>query len=180
LQRLAVFGARFSKEVLGLGLALGLVLALVEPFSRMISDLPPWRSAVAPQARSSADPYNLHRVPYGIDRGVCDRSAVAADIRDGLTTAAEILVGSFIGAKMDTIDQTCVSTTLEYAQDQRRVLWRNGNTGLTYTVIAGQTFETDRGTFCREYSASATNGGRMQDVQEQACRQPSGSWKMTR
>ncbi|HEX9465362.1 MAG TPA: hypothetical protein VGB82_22385 [Alphaproteobacteria bacterium] len=178
-----MFGARFSKEVLWLGLALGLILALVEPISRMISDLPAWsaRSLADRPGRSNTAPsYNLHLVPYGIDRGVCDRSAMAADLKGRLVDAANILVGSAVGAKMDSIDQNCVSAALEFAPDQRRILWRNGNSGLTYTLIASQTFQTDRGTYCREYSASTVIGGQTQAVHEQACRQSAGSWTMIR
>ena len=175
-----MFGARFSKEVLGLGLALGLATALIEPIGRMVSNGPSWPT-VGPRSPSEAvgshsATYNLQLVPYGIDRGVCDRSAVAADLRDALTPPADVLVGGVIGAKMDTVDQTCVSTVLEFAPDQRHVLWRNGNSGLTYTLIARQTFETDRGIYCREYSAGAAVGGQQQEIRERACRQPGGAW----
>ncbi len=181
---MAVFGARFSKEVLALGLALGLVTALVEPIGRLVSSGPVWPT-IGPKpllqtAGTQRATYNLHLVPYGIDRGICDRSALAADLKDGLIPAANILVGSMIGAKMDAVDHGCVSTALEFAGDQRRVLWRNANNGLTYTLIAHQTFQTDRGIYCREYSASAVIASQPQEVHEQACRQPSGAWTMTR
>ena len=179
-----MFGARFSKEVLALGLALGLVTALVEPIGRLISDGPAWPT-VGPRSLvhapgSSPGTYNLHLVPYGIDRGVCDRGTLAADIKDGLIASADILVGGTVGAKMDAIDQACVSNILEFSGDQRRVLWRNGSNGLTYTLIAHQTYQTDRGIYCREYSASAQVAGQAQDVHQQACRQPGGGWTMTR
>ena len=179
-----MFGARFSKEVLVLGLALGLVTALVEPIGRLVSGGPAWPTigphnlSGAPGAKSGA--YNLHLVPYGIDRGVCDRTALAADVKDGLIASADILVGGTVGAKMDAIDQACVSNVLEFAGDQRRVLWRNGNNGLTYTLIARQTYQTDRGTYCRDYSASAQIAGQAQDVRQQACRLTGGGWAVSR
>jgi len=179
-----VFGARFSKEVLALGLALGLVTALAEPVGRMMSDGPAWptigqRSLVhAPAA--GRDTYNLPLVPYGIDRAVCDRSTLAGDLKDGLIASADILVGGTVGAKMDAVDQACVSNILEFSGDQRRVLWRNGNSGLTYTLIAHHTYQTDQGIYCREYSASAPIAGQAQDVHGQACRRPGGGWTMTR
>ena len=179
-----MFGARFSKEVLALGLALGLVTALVEPIGHLVSNGPAWPT-VGPKSllQGAGTPhatYNLHLVPYGIDRGLCDRSALAADLKDGLIPAANLLVGSALGAKMDAVDQGCVGSALEFAADQRRVLWRNANNGLTYTLIAHHTFQTDRGVYCREYSASAVIAGQPQEVHEQACRQPSGAWTMTR
>jgi surface antigen len=177
-----VLGARFSKEVIGLGLALGLALALAGPLSRLISDGPSsWTSgslALQPQRKAAA--YNLQLVPYGIDRGFCDRTTVAEDLKDGVVPPANLLVGNAIGAKMDEADQECVSNALEYAPDQQRVLWRNPDNGLTYTVIAMQTYRTDRGIYCREYSTTTNINGRQQDVPERACRQPSGIWSVTR
>jgi surface antigen len=177
-----VLGARFSKEVVGLGLALGLALALVEPLGRLMSEGPSsWTSrtvALPPHGKTAA--YNLQLVPYGIDRGFCDRTTVAQDLKDGVIPAASLLVGSGLGAKMDEADQECVSNVLEYAPDQQQVLWRNADNGLTYTVIAMQTHRTDQGVYCREYSAATSVNGRPQGVLERACRQPSGTWAATR
>ena len=175
-------GAKFSKEVLGLGLATGLLFALVAPVSRMISEAPAWPAAGLTRqfGQSSTAAYNLHLVPYGVDRGLCDRSAIASDVRRGLLIPADMLGGSAIDAQMDAIDHDCVKTALEFAPDGRRILWRNGNTGLNYTLVAHQTFQTDRGIYCREYTVSAAAGNRAQDVHEQACRQPSGSWALSR
>jgi len=178
-----VLGARFSKEVVGLGLALGLALALAEPLSRLVSDGPSsWSSsqlALPPQGKAAAT-YKLQLVPYGIDRGFCDRITVAQDLKDGVVPATNLLVGSAIGAKMDEADQECVSNVLEYAPDRQQVLWRNSNNGLTYAVIATQTYRTDRGVYCREYSTTTNMNGRAQEASEHACRQPSGAWSVTR
>ena len=177
-----MLGARFSREVLGLGLAIGLAFALVEPITRLMSDGPSsWSSGPAPsphQGRIAT--YNLQLVPYGIDRGFCDRGTVARDLKDGVVPAASLLIGSAIGAKMDEVDQECVSNVLEYAPDQQKVLWRNANNGLTYTVIATQTYQTDRGVYCRDYNASTTVNSQVQETRESACRMPSGLWSVTR
>ncbi len=179
-----MLGARFSKEVVGLGLALGLALALAEPLGRLVSEGPSsWSSsplAVSPPTGKAAASYKLQLVPYGIDRGFCDRITAAEDLKDGIVPATSLLVGSTIGAKMDEADQECVSNVLEYAPDRQRVLWRNANNGLTYTVIATQTYRTDRGVYCREYSTTTNINGRAQETSERACRQPSGAWSVTR
>ena len=178
-----MLGARFSKEVFGLGLALGVAFALVDPLTRLMNEGPSsWSSAtVASQAPGSAAvSYNLNLVPYGIDRGLCDRGNVAHDLKAGAVAPASLLIGSTIGAKMDEVDQQCVSSVLEYAPDQRQVLWRNPNNGLTYTVIATQTYQTDEGVYCRDYDASTVINGRPQAMQERACRQPSGTWSLAR
>ena len=177
-----MLGARFSREVVGLGLAIGLAFALVEPLTRLMSDGPSsWSSGPSlshPHDRIPA--YNLQLVPYGIDRGFCDRGAVARDLKDGVIPAASLMIGSAIGAKMDEVDQECVSNVLEYAPDQQQILWRNSNNGLTYTVIATQTYQTDRGVYCRDYDASTTVNSRAQETRESACRMPSGLWSVTR
>lgn len=177
-----MLGARFSREVVGLGLALGLAFALVEPLSRLMSDGPAsWSTGPTlphPQGRIAS--YNLQLVPYGIDRGYCDRGTVGRDLKDGAVPAASLLVGNTIGAKMDEVDQECVSNVLEYAPDQQKVLWRNSNNGLTYTVIATQTYQTDRGVYCRDYSTSATVNNQAHETRETACRMPSGFWSVVR
>ncbi len=178
-----VFGVRFSKEVLGFGLALGVAFALVEPLSRMIVGPTPWSPAGpfhAPAPGQGATAYNLHLVPYGIDRGLCDRNILAADLKAGDAAAAPMLVGSLLGAKMDPVDQSCVGNVLEFAPDQQRVLWRNPDSGLTYTVVPTQTYETSRGVYCRDYLASAVIGGQLRETHERACRQAHGRWTTAR
>ncbi len=178
-----MLGARFSKEVFALGLAVGLALALIDPLTRLLSDGPSsWLTTALPLRvpLDTAATYNLNLVPYGIDRGFCNRAGVTRDLKRGAVQAASLLVDSTIGAKMDEADQQCVSSVLEYAPDQRQILWRNSNNGLTYTVIATQTYQTDRGIYCREYRAHTMINGQPQDVQGRACRQPSGTWSVVR
>jgi len=180
-----VFGTRFSKEVVGLGLALGLTLALAVPISRLVigtgSWVPPSDSYRGSSRALSTDAtYNLHVVPYGLDRGVCERTHLAADLKSGSAVPADMLIGNAVGAKMDAVDQNCAGRAMEFAPDQRRVLWRNADNGLTYTLVATQTFQNERGTYCREYEASTVVAGQPQQVHGVACRQPSGTWSAAR
>jgi surface antigen len=176
-----VFGTRFSKEVVGVGLALGLTLALAVPISRLMigtgSWVPPadgYRSAS--HSFGTGASYNLHVVPYGLDRGGCDRPRLAADLKSGNAIPSDLLIGNAVGAKMDAVDQNCAGNAMEFAPDQRRVLWRNADNGLTYTLVATQTFQNERGTYCREYEASTVVAGQRQQAHGVACRQPSGTW----
>lgn len=177
-----MLGVRFSKEVFALGLAVGLAFSLVEPLTRMLTDGPSsWSSTAVPRSPlDTAASYNLNLVPYGIDRGLCDRASISQDLRAGVVPAASLLVGSTMGAKMDEVDQQCVSSALEYAPDRRQILWRNPNNGLTYTVIATQTYQTDQGVYCRDYDAHTVINGQPQDIHEHACRHPSGTWSVVR
>jgi surface antigen len=179
-----VFGTRYSKEVLGLGLALGLTFALAVPVSRMIvgtSSWPPSDSyrSVSSSAKGNVT-YNIHMVPYGLDRGLCDRGRLAADLKAGTAVPTDSLVGNVVGSKMDVIDQNCVGDALEFAPDHRQIIWRNSNNGLTYTLVATQTFQNERGIYCRNYDASTVIAGQTHQVRGVACRQPAGSWAAAR
>ncbi len=179
-----MFGARFSREVLGLSFALGLGLTLAEPLSRMILGAPGWIPAEpsAPKSahRFAATTYDPRLRPYGIDRGLCDRNLLAADLSAGTAPAPSMLVGDVLGAKMDSVDQGCVNTVLEFAPDQHRVLWRNPLNGLTYTVVATQTYQNETGVYCRAYDTTSVIGGQPREVREQACRKGPGLWTAVR
>jgi surface antigen len=45
-------------------------------------------------------------------------------------------------------------------------------------VTPTQTFQTQDGRYCREYTADARIGGRVQQTYGTACRQPDGSWQI--
>lgn len=142
----------------------------------------------------------VYAVPYGIDRGLCDRGLVSSEVVGGVLggavggvagsqvgkgrgkTAATIggtiigvLVGSSIGRSMDEIDQNCVGRVLEYAPDRQRIQWTGA--GHDYGVVPLRTFQNN-GMYCREYQATAAVGGRPQQVYGTACRQPDGAWKI--
>lgn len=160
-------------------------------------------SADSPRLKQGAvDAYGLYRVPYGIDRGSCDRAAVAREVTAGkpatVTNAAagiaptqerigatmtiaggvgSAMVGNAIGRTMDAIDHHCVGRVLEYAPDRRGIVWRNADSGLDYTVMAIRTYVGAAGAYCRDYQATAMIEGRLQAHQVSACRQPDGSWR---
>ena len=57
--------------------------------------------------------------------------------------------------------------------------WRNPDAGNSlYTVTPTQTFQTQDGRYCREYTADARIGGRVQQTYGTACREPDGSWQI--
>ncbi len=180
------------------------------------ADPPPWAPAHGWRAKNGAPhayhygPYYrypapghvVYQVPYGIDRGYCDRPLLSKELVGGVVggaaggvighqfgkgsgkVAATIggavigaLVGSSIGRTMDVADQHCVGYTLEHAPDKRRIVWDNPDNGYHYAVTPTRTFERD-GRYCREYETTASIGGRPEIVRGTACRQPDGSWQI--
>jgi surface antigen len=168
-------------------------------------DPPPWAPAHGHRAKHKHkhehDDYALYKVPYGIDRGYCDRGLVSSEVIGGVLggavggvagsqvgkgtgkTAATIggaivgvLVGAAIGRSMDDVDQNCVGRALEYAPDRQRIKWTN-DAGYEYGLVPLRTFQNN-GLYCREYQAVATVGGKPQQVYGTACRQPDGAWKI--
>jgi surface antigen len=187
------------------GLALCSVLAMPYGPVPAAADPPPWAPAHGHRAKQKHkhgdEGYVVYPVPYGIDRGRCDRGIVSSEVVGGVIGGAlggvagaqfgkgkgklaataggaiiGVLVGSAIGRSMDEIDQNCVGRILEHAPDRQRIVW-SGERGGDYTVTPLRTFQTD-GVYCREYQTAATIGGKVQHVYGTACRQPDGAWKI--
>jgi surface antigen len=141
---------------------------------------------------ASSLPYAVYPIPYGLDRGTCDRSLLAKELVRGTTglstsksksratsvsnVTINPLVGSIVGRSMDDIDQYCVSRVLEYAPDRARIHWY-GDPGITYGVTPLSTFERD-GRYCREFHTAAQIDGRNERVYSIACRMPDGVWQV--
>ena len=89
-----------------------------------------------------------------------------------------VLLGGEIGRSLDALDRACVGRTLETVPTGQTVAWRNPDTGANYRTTPRRTYQTDGGRYCREYTTSATVGGRQQQVYGTACRQPDGSWEV--
>jgi surface antigen len=186
--------------------AAALCIVLGVPALPAQADPPPWAPAHGHRAKHKHKKHDHHHdhvvyaVPYGIDRGICDRGLVSSEVVGGVLggavggvagsqigkgsgkTAATIggtiigvLVGSSIGRTMDEIDQNCVGRVLEYASDRQRIQWTGA--GYDYDVVPLRTFQNN-GMYCREYQTTATVGGRPQQVYGTACRQPDGAWKI--
>lgn len=177
--------ARVPKEMVILGLGLGLVLALAEPVARLINGGLPWDPATGLTGAAHERSYLLHLVPYGIDRGICDRTMLANELkatsgaRSGAFggSIAGPLVASAIGARMDMVDQNCVGRILEFAPDSRRVYWRTPDSGVTYAVVPTRTYQNALGAYCREFHTSASNGSHLQQLHGVACRRTDGTWR---
>jgi surface antigen len=136
--------------------------------------------------------------PYGIAQGACNRDLIGglvggvtgailgAQVGKGKGKLAAVaggallgaLIGGSIGRGMDQVDAGCVGQTLEHAPERQTVTWRNPDNDTDYAVTPVKTFQRDDGRYCREYTATATIGGKPQETYGTACRQPDGSWQI--
>lgn len=140
-------------------------------------------------------------LPYGFNRGTCDRGLISSEMMGNVLggvaggvvgnqigagsgrTAATIggtilgvMVGGSVGRSMDTIDQGCVAGALTHLPDQRPIAWM-GDDGENYRVVPVKSYRT-AGRYCREYQAVAVVGGRRQQTYGTACLQPDGQWEI--
>ncbi len=185
--------------------AAALCLALAMPALPAQADPPPWAPAHGHRAKHKHKKKHDHdvvvyQVPYGIDRGHCDRGLVSSEVVGGVVggavggvagsqigkgsgktvatiggTIIGVLVGASIGRSMDEVDQNCVGRVLEHAPDRQRIQWAGA--GQEYGVTPLRTFQ-DNGLYCREYQTTAVVGGQIQQAYGTACRQPDGAWKI--
>lgn len=170
------------------------------------ADPPPWAPAHGYRAKHKSKHKNKNRhrdqyayvAPFDLNIGRCNRellggalggaagAAIGAQIGsgDGRTAAIiggtilGILVGGSIGRTMDEVDQNCIGQALEHAPDGQAIVWNDPRHSAQYQVVPTQTVREPDGRYCREYTTTATIGGKTQQVYGRACRQPDGSWEL--
>jgi len=105
-----------------------------------------------------------------------DGSGRIAAIIGGTTVG--VLLGGEIGRSMDEADHFCFDQTLEHAPDGRAIAWQDPDRRGDYQITPRNTFETDNGRYCREYTARSRIGGESIQTYGTACRQADGSWRI--
>ncbi len=92
------------------------------------------------------------------------------------------LVGGLVGNLLDERDKRladqAAQRALETAPSGRSVPWKNPDSGHSGTVTPTRTYQTARGTYCREYQQTVTIQGKQERAYGTACRQPDGSWRI--
>ncbi len=144
------------------------------------------------------EPDLVYAPPIDFTRGRCQQEVLGALLGgatgaaigsqigkgDGKTAAiiggtiVGLIVGGSIGRSMDEIDQNCVGQALEHAGDGEAIHWNAQDDGARYQVTPVKTYQVEDGRYCREYTTTATVGGRVQETYGRACRQPDGSWQI--
>ncbi len=88
-----------------------------------------------------------------------------------------VLIGGLIGNSYTYADQVCTRRVFETAQVGAPLYWNNPDTGYNYTVTPVRDYQQN-GRYCREYTATARVGGKLQETYGTACYQPDGSWEI--
>lgn len=193
-------------KLLIIGMAMAFSFITIAP---VYADPPPWAPAWGYHKNKKGKNKNKYKgdqrvyamppaVPFGIDRGACNRellgSVLGAAVGGlagsqlgkgkgqlvGVAGGAIIgyLIGGSIGRSMDEIDQNCIGQVLEHGQDGQEVIWNNPENGGIYEVSPQRTYQAKSGEYCREYTARSEIGGKTQTTYGTACRQEDGSWKI--
>lgn len=102
--------------------------------------------------------------------------AIAATIGGALIGG---FLGGAIGHSMDKADQAHMMQALNSSPTGRPVSWRNPDSGNYYQVTPTRTSFQGNGQPCREYTSTATIGGKRQQIYGTACRQADGSWQVS-
>jgi surface antigen len=93
-----------------------------------------------------------------------------------------ILLGGFVGNLLDERDKRLAAeatqNALETAPTGNSIAWRNPDNEHSGTVTPVKTYQTDSGTYCREYQQTVTIGGKEEKAYGKACRQPDGNWRI--
>ena len=191
----------------------GLVLPVL-PSASAYADPPPWAPAYGYRHKhkhkhhekeyDEDEDRDEHRVkyvvPYGIDRGTCNRellgqvlggaagAVVGSTVGKGEGKTAAIvggaiigvIIGGSIGRRMDEVDQNCIGQILEHAEDRKRIEWSDPHNGARYLITPTQTFKGADGRYCRKFSTDAFYGDERHRTYGTACRQPDGAWVVSR
>ena len=169
---------------------------------------PPWAPAWGYRAKQKGwgknKNKNKHQVqqayvpPYDIGLGRCNRDLMGgllggaaggllgAQFGSGKGQLAAVaagtllgfLAGNRIGSSMDAADQTCMTQSLEHAEDGQNIVWDNPDSGARYQITPTRTIEVAENRYCREYTSTATIGGKTETTYGRACRQPDGAWEI--
>ena len=93
-------------------------------------------------------------------------------------TIAGTLLGSYLGSQwgsqVDARDQQYLNQSLATG---RSTSWQNPNTGNSYNVTPGQTYNANN-TVCRPVTVVGNIDGRAQNVQMRACKAANGTWQV--
>ena len=91
-------------------------------------------------------------------------------------------LGNRIGNKLSCQDQEyhydTTQSTLEYKPTGGTAAWVNPDTGASGSITPTQTYISQSGLPCRNFTQTIAVDGQRENVQATACRQPDGSWQI--
>jgi len=99
-------------------------------------------------------------------------------------TLAGALIGQDVGRTLDAADKMAMEQNAQYALENAptnaTTPWRNPDSGNSGIITPIETYKAKSGEYCREYQQTVWVSGEEQKAYGTACRQPDGSWKITK
>ena len=89
------------------------------------------------------------------------------------------IVGNQIGQSMDRRDRQNMQSAIVRTPVGQEATWTNSKTDTTYVVRPVKQYHS-HGRYCREFQTRIKVAGRWRNGYGTACRQPDGTWKITR
>jgi hypothetical protein len=114
-------------------------------------------------------------LPYGFNRGTCDRGQIGASPPGALSGAP--LVEGRDGRNAAPLDLGCMAGALAFLPDSRAIAWR-GEAGRDYRLMPVSSFAGRDGRTCREYAAAINTNGVHRSAIGTACQQSDGQWRV--
>lgn len=148
-----------------------------ERYHRPSDDEQGYRVVYAPQPRVADTPDGepdgeripvARGLPFGFNRGTCDRALLAAQVSGGVAVPGEI------GRDMDQSDRDCLRAALEALPDDRPIAWL-GESGALFWMVAERTY-IESEIACRQWRATTRLAGRIQQTFGTFCRRSDGQW----
>lgn len=86
-------------------------------------------------------------------------------------------IGGNIGERMDDSDRQQAASVLENSETGNSNEWVNPDTGYQYEVMPTNTYQSDAGQPCRDYTMEAVIDGNNETINGTACRREDGTWE---
>ncbi|KKB96154.1 hypothetical protein SZ25_00779 [Candidatus Arcanobacter lacustris] len=103
----------------------------------------------------------------------CSQTSTAPMTQNDSSNSIELVL-----AESDKpIMNSTLQNTLEIFEVDKVANWNNPATGNSGTIIVTKTLEVGDKNYCREYTKTATIGGKTQKSSGKACRKSSGNWQ---
>lgn len=103
-------------------------------------------------------------------------AAIAAGVIGGALVGG--LIGNFLDQRDKEMQAKAASQALESGQSGKTVAWQNPDSGHSGTVTPTRTYQTNQGTYCREFTQTITIDGKKENSHGTACREPDGTWRI--
>jgi len=141
---------------------------------------------------SCADMQNRPKETFGTVIGAGLGALAGSQIGSGKGQMAAIAIGTLAGAwagnnvgkSLDRADKLYAQKTSQNALEYNKIgetgTWRNPDSGRSGTTTPTRTYQTASGQSCREFQTTVTIDGKQQKAYGTACREPDGTWKITR